>query len=233
MTHPSNTEQGSVLMWILVAVVLLAGLTFAMNQGSRTSTGMVTGQEARLAASEIIQYSSSVTQAVQKLLLRGCSESQLSFVNTNWRRANGDSVMPENPSAADGCGVFSSNEGGVQANIFPRNYFNSQTLDSQQINFGSGGIHILDIEEVGTELPDLMYHLPHLSKEICLQLNNSLGISNPGNEPPNMTISGWTNYEGNITSSETLTTDSAIKGRTVFCAYDSAGYRFVSVLIAR
>ncbi|MEM6781224.1 MAG: hypothetical protein AAF569_05125, partial [Pseudomonadota bacterium] len=73
-----RSENGSAIFYILIAIVLLAALTYSFTQSTRTSGDNLTDQQASLIASEIIEYGNTITNAVQKLKLRGCADDEIS-----------------------------------------------------------------------------------------------------------------------------------------------------------
>ena len=77
--YPS--ERGNALLYILIAVALIAALSYVVSRGQRGNTSTLTDQQARLAAQEIIDYGNDLANAVQKLRLRGCTDTQVSFEN--------------------------------------------------------------------------------------------------------------------------------------------------------
>lgn len=241
MTRPSSAEQGSVLMWILVAVVLLAGLTAAMNQGSRTSTGMVTGQEARLYASEIIQYGNTVKQAVQRMNMNGISEGDFSFENTVFKFAGG---APRHPSTSypncteDKCKVFHPLGGSIQANHTP----NGSTVVTNEVDApfaGAWSPWTASIDGVGTDQSDLIFMVGFLKKEVCTAINDVLGVSNPAGEPPsfsyNTTVAQY-HLASPYQAAASGWSDGIVTGRESFCfRAESSGnaYIYMVTLIAR
>ena len=68
----ANNQSGAVIVWIFVAIVLLAALSFAMTQGSRTGTKNLSSQQADLVATEILNYANAVKNAVRQLQINGC-----------------------------------------------------------------------------------------------------------------------------------------------------------------
>lgn len=230
MAHPSTTEQGSVLMWILIAVVLLAGLTAAMNQGSRTSTGVVTGQEARLAASEIMSYSNTVKQAVHRLLLKGCSEGDISFQWSQWQ----SSELYDNTSSPpdESCHVFSPKGGGVSGRFADKSWLDPSL--STLVNYGdityTGNIRILD---VGTDQPELVMYIAYIRPEICEALNDMLGMSKP--LPADGASGGVNRFLGDysLASNPDLgDEESRLKGKTAFC-FQNTDHAFTLYLYAQ
>lgn len=208
-----NNQGGSVLLWILIAVVLLAGLTTAMNQGSRTSTGVVSDQQARLMATEIIQYGGTVRQAVNNLLLRGCSQDDLNFANDKWKRVNGQLIVTPNPNAPPNgsCDVFSPNGGGVSAHSFPQASLSSSGLPSAAWEPGSGATWRYDFAGVGSTQSDLALYTSFVRKEVCMEINKMMGIN-----------LSYIPQEGNLAEDSAYYYDiPEFKGKMVTCSHIS------------
>lgn len=103
MTRTHNAQQGSVFVYILLAIALLGGLTYAVSRGNRTNTNALTAEQAKLAAQEIIEYGNVVAAAVQKLRLRGCADTEISFENS----FSSDNYTNPNAPTDESCHVFS------------------------------------------------------------------------------------------------------------------------------
>lgn len=172
-------ESGNVLFFILLGIVLLAGLTAAMNQGSRTSTGMVTDQEARLMAAEIIQYAGTVRQVVNRLQMQGCSQDDLNFANDKWKRLNGNAIIAPNANApTDGsCDVFGPDGGGIGAESFPQASLSPTGLPSVALRPGNGDVSYYTVNGVGTGARDLVFITNLVRKEVCRQINRMMDIN--------------------------------------------------------
>lgn len=112
--RPHSTQHGNVMLYILLCVVLFAALGFALSRSSVGSKD-ISDQKADLIASEIIDYAAQIRQAITKLKLRGCSDTQISFENTtDTGYANANS-----PSSGDrSCWVFDTNGGGMTYKSF-------------------------------------------------------------------------------------------------------------------
>lgn len=244
MTHPSSTEQGSVLMWILIAVVLLAGLTVAMNQGSRTSTSMVTGQEARLYASEIVQYGNTVKQTVQRMNMGGISEGDFSFENTEFKNQGGDLLHEASsyPNCTDDrCKVFHPAGGGLQAVYTPNGSAENTESpnDANSLRAGAWVPLAAPLDDVGTEEKDLIFITGYIKKDVCTAINDLLGVENPNGSPPSFTyatasvVYSGTNPYG---PSDSGWSDGTVSGRESYC-YEIGGrpgvYNYLVTLIAR
>src|SRR5688500_16139778 len=75
-------ESGNVFFYIFICIALLAALSYAVAQGSRSSVTTLTDDRRQLVATEIIGYGDIVSKAVTQLRLRGTQVDQLSFANT-------------------------------------------------------------------------------------------------------------------------------------------------------
>lgn len=184
------TENGNALWFILIAIILLGLLTSMMTRsgGSTNDTGSY--ERNSITANEILTYTSSIENAVQSLLARGCSENDISF--------NGDT---------DGDGDYYDNEG----DYVYRPNANSPTDYSCHLFHPNGaGLTLLSARDEDwlidrspavwprynllTSVPvdglgsntqgELLIFIPSLKKELCLAVNNIIGIANPGGDPP-------------------------------------------------
>ncbi len=102
-------ERGGIFFWILLSITLIALLTSVVSRGSRVAESSLSRDQARLIATETLEYSNAVASGIQKLLLRGCTINQISFVSP---------LAPQNytnPNAPtdERCNLFSINGGGM------------------------------------------------------------------------------------------------------------------------
>lgn len=74
-----NRESGNVFFYIFIGVALFAGLTMAVSQGGRVSSSNLTREQMQLRATEIIDYSDTISKAVGTLRLRGVTLANLRF----------------------------------------------------------------------------------------------------------------------------------------------------------
>lgn len=61
--HP---HSGSVILWVLVAVALLASISYVMMENSRTSTGIVSGEQVKVTANRLIDYANAARTEYQR-----------------------------------------------------------------------------------------------------------------------------------------------------------------------
>lgn len=171
-----GSENGSAIVWILVAVALFAALNFAFSGNSRNSTSMLDDAEAEAYANQIIQYGNEVKQAVKRLQLRGCSDTEISFENN----IISGYTNPNSP-ADKSCHVFDIAGGGLNWKEVPSNALDSSFSSSN--GFGNFLFpNSVKVEGIGTtcendDCVELMITTAYLTKKICEQMNETLNIS--------------------------------------------------------
>lgn len=227
-------EYGGVGFYIILAIALLAGLTYAVSKGARFGSKSLTEDQARMAAQEIYDYNTALAAAVQKLRLRGCSETQINFVSA---------ANPANATApGDGsCDVFGPNGGKV---IFRRVQEDKLRPDGGDPAYRFvGRTKILD---VGTAAEgELFFWTRSISKDICMKYNDIAGVTNNAADAPvENGLNGTPDFIGTYTSGTTLGDDNdgaAFSGKMTGCYKDGAEtnadgdpyYDIYQVLIAR
>lgn len=238
-----NNQNGSVFFYILLAIALIAGLTYAVSRGNRGSAGMLTDEQARVAAQEIIDYGNTVAAAVQKLRLRGCKDTEISFEN------NISSANYTNPNAPSdkSCHVFDINGGNINVKIpqdswiVPKPSVNHKAYQTPYIS----SRHCVDgVGESGCLEPELTFMFSYLKKNICEQINANLGILNELNDTNLFTLRNANHATGTfiLEAQDKIDNDIDVTGKNQFCITTNGinanhtpnpGYTYVNVLIAR
>lgn len=230
-------QSGSALFVILIAIALFAALSYTFMQNSRTSSSELTDHQAKMAAQEIIAYGNTIADTVQKMKLRGCSDTQLDFSNTTWKLANGNVKFPagHNPNApATGCGVFKSDEGKANPIILPIEYTNGMALSATNTQHGHGGIMTYPLPDVGNNSEkDLVLVFSRIKPEVCQKVNEILGVTNIGNTLPTYTASSSGEYAGTYSTGTFTDNSGKLNGRTEFCGNNTTMCECWKVLIAR
>ena len=228
-----QNERGGALIWILIMVALFAALTYAVNQGSRGGSSQITEQQAQLAATEILEYSRQIKDAVRVMQINGCSDTEISFQNAV---ISGYS-NPNSPND-NSCHVFHPNGGAIRYQL------SSDVLDSSHAAATEYGRWVfpndVQILNIGNQ-PDveLLLTLPYLQRNICLAMNEKLGVDNPSNEAPEDDGFSYTSVQfiGTFADNETIGDDggaTALLNQNTACYLDDGGfYNFYQVLIAR
>lgn len=179
MARSQNFNQnGNILFLILLAIILFAALTYAVNGGLRGGDSSSAKKESVTSiAATILNYSAQMEQTINRLrLTNGCSDTQVSFENTV-QSGYGNSVAPLDKR----CNVFDPAGGGMSWQVAP-----SGSLDPAMAgNFEYGQYFVSKNTRVinaGTDAGppdgnDLLLVLPYLSVDLCQQINKSLGYT--------------------------------------------------------
>lgn len=236
-----SCESGSAFFYIVLAIALFGMLTFALQQGSRTTAGNLTQDQARLEAREIIDYGNTIASAVQKLKLRGCLDTQIGFDNTEWRNWGGTVSMPagHNPNTpGDECRVFSPTGGQLTARVISHNTSFTPTNNAHPTP-GHSLVFPIEFEKFGTTEKDLVLIMHYIDQETCLEINKALNLSTSGN----LIEDSWAGapvFVGDYTGTARLGEESAlIAGKPAGCikwtgsGYGDSDVNFYQVLLAR
>lgn len=181
-----SSERGNVLFLILIAVVLFAALSFAVTQSTRSGGDDISKDNVRIAAAQITQYGTMIENAIVRLrVTNGCTDTDISFDNPI---VAGYAHTPPQP---DKCKVFHPSGGGVSWQTPDPDWEGdnvgaplSMTFNGAHCiqNVGTGGATCdTDGSNVNEEL--IMF-INDISDAICMEINDRLGISNPGGAPP-------------------------------------------------
>ena len=228
-----QSESGNVMFYILIAVVLLAALSFAISQGGRGGNSELSRERQRLLASEILEYSDTVKKAVQILRLRGVGFDQLDFDSPGLAGYN-------NAACATGdCMIFDLAGGAV---VYKEASPDVMAIGSDWI-FAANN----EVEGIGTttgtaDSAELLMILQPLKKEICANINDRLGVPNngAGDDPPDdadidisLPFTGGDAYSQTVGDEAGATKLGHGLQAACFREVSSGNYTFYQVLIAR
>ncbi len=101
-----NTERGSVLIMLFIAVALFGLLAFAFLQGSRNNLSMMTSEAQKAQATQVQDCTNGVDMAERRLQAKGCG----ALVSHN---TDGSNTNPGAPSDGS-CSIYHSNGGGMK-----------------------------------------------------------------------------------------------------------------------
>lgn len=231
---PRSAQSGSSFFIILFGIFLFAALSYAVMQGSRTSESSLSREQSRMAAQEIIAFGNTVAKAVQSLVLRDCSPSELNFENNI-------STLYDNTSAPDdgSCDIFSPVGGKVSITPFPANFYANTKAWAGEFTFTATD-EIIDVGTSGCSdesCTELIMYVWDLKPEVCREIMARLGYE--GEDLPevfdlfgdidfNGTFSPVSNTLGNVNSPE-------LRGMRAGCVHQNNQdeFDFYQVLIAR
>jgi hypothetical protein len=184
-------QKGNALFLILIAVALFAALSYALTQSGRGS-GTTAKEQAVLKAAEVSSFFGEIQAAISRLLLGGCSESQITFENSVYLGSGsgpygGGLMLPPGSNAASPsdkrCHIFDTAGGGVVPMII-------QGL----VGPVPGGAWAIpghpwfateSIPGVGTSAPDIVVSYAHVPESVC----RAYGAAN--SRPTPITNADW------------------------------------------
>lgn len=217
------------MFYILIAVALLAALSYAVAMGSRASVQNLTEDRQRLLASEIIEYADTVKRAVQQLRLRGVAFNALEFDDpalTGYANAN---------CTTGDCMIFDPAGGAI--------IFKSASADALTAPSSWAFIANNEIELVGTTTgdaagADLLMVQPNVIRDVCVMINDLLDVTNPSGDPPVDTNFDTTvPFTGAAAYAQTVGDEASsapLSGKTAGCFREgAAAYYFYEALIPR
>ncbi|MGQ0527354.1 MAG: hypothetical protein ACT4OY_04905 [Alphaproteobacteria bacterium] len=173
-----GSERGNILFYILIAVAMLAALSYAVSQSGRGNLQQLSEDKIKLYAAEILEYANTITNAVSQLHLRGCKDTEISFENAivaGYENAG----APSDKS----CNVFNAAGGGAHWKVMQQEFLGDHAvLDSIKGDVEFTGM--VDVVEVGTDDGDLLMQIDLVKKEICMKMNEMLSIENEADNAP-------------------------------------------------
>jgi len=223
--HKKSSENGNAFIFILIAIALFGALAFTFTRGAKQGTGNISKQQAKVAAQEIINYARLLEGAVDRVRRNGCSESQLNFENAVVAGYSNTSAPTDGS-----CDIFETTGGRA---IWATPPTNSSDDTSYLITGGN------TVPNVGNNAsPDLVLLLNSVDRNVCIELNNYLGVDNPGDAPPQDSDGiDTTLFTGSFAATEEITTSAVLDDVSVACITDTSPDpdtdHFYSVLLAR
>jgi hypothetical protein len=215
-------ERGNVFLFILLGVVLFAGLAMVITRSMRTETvTTISSRDATLAATEILDYAQRLGRAVDRLRRRNISENDISFDN--------DFVAGYDHGVPDANSVFSAAGGLVtwQDPIPGANDGSDWIFTGSTCVFGVGtGPANCDSNGVSTD-EELIAVLPNLQKLVCEEIDSRLGIAPV---PDGVGTYSTTKFTGTFADGTAIST--AVPYNAA-CISDGGVYFFYVVLMER
>jgi hypothetical protein len=156
-----HSESGNALFMLFVVVILFGMLAFAFLQGSRTSTGMLTDEQATVEAQSILDTGNALKGAVQRLSKRDCKDTEISFEN------NDVAGYTNASTPGDYCKVFHSKGGSLK---FPVAMGNDGT------NWIYKGSEVVPSLKSGSS--ELIAYLYNVKDPVCQKINQKLHFAN-------------------------------------------------------
>lgn len=238
-----QNQRGNILFLILIAVALFAALSYAITSSSRAGEGGLSKDKLKLAASQVTQYFAQIESAVSRLkTIQRCSDSQLSFENTIFKRNNGTDFQPDghNGSAPtdNRCDIFNAAGGAVVMKALPTEVvYGAAPTGATDLQSGAMALVTPTIAQVGSSAPDLAILIAHINPDLCAIINEKNGLPHPDDMatdiPDGNVYAG--NFNGTFTTGYNVgETATQLAGKRTFCVETSANdYQMFHVVAAR
>lgn len=231
--------SGNVLFIILIAVALFGALSFAITQSSNSGSNSATRDKAKIIASEILQYASTVEQAIERMAL--INEVSVEYLDVS---AAGIVQQPANANcSSDRCKLFSPSGGGIKAKALP-----PEATDMSKTNWWKVGnqskayFMIVRWDDIGTDLADLVLLYGAVTDEVCEEINVMLGLKSYGDPAIYEGHGAFVEHGGFLVpypnpAGRLGDEEAVVKGKHSFCSQASSasawGNYFYHVLVAR
>lgn len=159
MTFTQPPARGNILFMLLVAIVLIAGLTYAITRSDGGVTNL-SREKTSIAADEVASFAVDIRRGIETMTRTGRSESTISFAHAS---LNGYGT----PETAPDAEIFNIAGGGVAFVDVP-----SGINDGSQWEFYS----YTAAPGVGDDAtPDLVLVLPNVTETFCRAYNTKAG----------------------------------------------------------
>lgn len=227
-------QSGNVLFLILIAVALFAALSYAVTSSSKGGGNGISKDKAKILASELTQYTTSIEQAINRMqLMNGCSNEQISFENPET-----SGYTNANAPADKRCHIFDPAGGGLSNNDLHFAEISGDPLMYMQHGNGSG-LQDVGVSGCGDATCSDLYTFYNMRGDnmdlVCESINKGMGHADL---VPTLTT-GYLIHPPKFTGTYTGThtaTGAAFRGKRTFCynyATDPTRYFYVHVLLAR
>ena len=81
--HRPDTSAGNALIYVLLALALLAGLTMVISRGASTGGDDLTAERAELATTRMTAYAGSAKSVIDQMMMSGSNVTNLNFARPN------------------------------------------------------------------------------------------------------------------------------------------------------
>ncbi|PCJ98166.1 MAG: hypothetical protein COA45_08430 [Zetaproteobacteria bacterium] len=228
-TH--NNSSGNVLFLILIAVALFAALSYAVTSSSRTSKSSASSETTLIASAEIVQYGSTLENAVTYLLVsKKCAAEEISFERAPF---DGSDPLYVNTNAPNNfsCHIFHPNGGRAATLKPPKNANDGREwayIETRVLGIG------VDQTACGSECHEILIVLGGLRKSTCQKLNKRLSGSDIIPVQDNGQAYESKAFQGIFNVSSNTDIDQGAIGYNALCTQDAAGtYYYYHVLLPR
>lgn len=221
-----NPQSGSIFIWLFVMVALFGALSYAMLQGSRTGASTMTAEQAKLAATEILEYQELIARTVKEMRINGIPLEQLDFQTDNLYRIDGTPLGVAQDSdycTTNACKIFDPEGGNIRSRQFYEyGYAGSGWTNPTFTRPGGVRVMLAQIVNLGTSASELMLSVTKVNADVCAAINK---LNNITAEDVRADLGGNpTNFTGDTRAALAVTntyvygnTYPVIAGKKFFC----------------
>ena len=208
---------GNVLFMILIAVVLFAALSYAVMQSDRGGVNNLDGETVKLRASYLLQYATSVENAIMRLRISNrCTATettgnQISFHIPPFTGLTSTTYFNPNAPSDFSCHVFHPNGGAISYKESPKykdilDYDNSHMAEFGKFFYAGRtcipglGTSGASCWSDGIDNEHLIMYIHNINKDICLEINKKMDVPIPPDDVA-YTDSGCGNFYIRFTGS--------------------------------
>jgi hypothetical protein len=174
-----NDQSGNVLILIFIAIALFGSLSWVMMRGNRANTGLMTGEQAKLRATEMVNYANQMRDGIKKIMIGGVPLENISLQMQNLMDDSGvpqPNYLENTNCTTQSCRLFSPQGGGVKEQQFYEDAVRDSWWGPTWIKPGGAQLVLIDVKDVGTNKPEIMLQIPQVKKEICDVVNNMMNL---------------------------------------------------------
>jgi hypothetical protein len=173
------SEKGNVLFLILIAVALVAALSYAVTQSTRSGGGDASRETTIVNAAQITQYPASVKTAITRMIVSSSVDpdnllfdppSNFSALSTPTLQSYGV-FYPGSISGGGGGATYTQAPATVMDTGAPGNWIYNGENEIQDIGVTVGG------GSPSTASADIIAFLPDVNQTVCQSIHQKLGIS--------------------------------------------------------
>lgn len=172
-----NAQSGNALWYILIAIALLAALSYALMRNSSKMASNLGDDQAAIIAAQIQRDFNTTAQAVQKLMtVNGCSATDLSFESS---APNGASYVNPTAPTDKHCHVFDPAGAGLTSNVAPNGVFAAPAYWSYTGNIAVSGVgpEYATQTTCTSDCAELIVMGQGIDEKVCSEYNKMLKLN--------------------------------------------------------
>lgn len=165
-TETRRSERGNALIYVLIIVVLFAALNFILSRQQSTSeVSVLSEQQAKFYATQILNYAAQARQAINQMVMTGTNVDDLTFFQ------QGDADFDSEATYPNINKIYSPEGGGLVPAAIPQSAINDPggtPLPGYYIG------RFNNVEWTYSSADDLIFAAYKIKKEVCEEINRMI-----------------------------------------------------------